>query len=394
MRILYLTRQRFLPPEDREGEVDRNIVARMVSRGHEVTVLAPHELGEEEVKQVQTRHNIRLIRFIGHGASRSPTESLSAAVTFCILASFKLLTIRLTERYDIVFLSDAPAVSPAMFIRRLDGSLFAINLTDFISRLSGRGGKGLGFLGRALFRLECLSISMFDLAFAPSPQMKMLLVQGGCTPSKLHVAYSGVDTCRFSAQSVDDKDVGWIRMECGIERRIILYNGSLEGGISDRFKAIAEEVLSANNDVTFLIFGEGSSYGRLKSEIQSDNVKFVGPMPPDLYMAYVFAANAGLVLTDESFENEYRVPPQIFEYLSIGLPVASTGSRAISELFRVHDFIRLSDSPKELANFLIELIDRPKSDDAVNLVRERHSWEAIATNITEIVELKAGKNSM
>jgi glycosyltransferase involved in cell wall biosynthesis len=391
MRILFISREQLLPVSERVGESARSIIAAMASRGHDVTVLAPLQIGDEEIKRMQDRYRVRLVRFPLHKTGGDFADSLARTVTFCLGASAYVTYMSLKERYDVIFLSNCPLISVTKPLARLWGGLFVLSMNYFVAGLSSKGKAPMGLVENIFFSFERRAVNLLDMVFVPSQKMKMLLLGGGCQPSRIHVTYDGVDTDRFDIGSVNDNDVSWIRAESGIERKMILFRSAIELETAQELKAVVEEVLKKRNDVVFIISGEGAKYDAIRSKFKSENVKFVGPIPSELITSYLAAANVSLVVDGGSLGNDYLVKPEILESLVMGLQVVSTESRSARELFGIHDFIRFSDLPQELACHILELIERPKSTDAVNIVRERYSLKQIAANIADLVEVRHGK---
>jgi len=393
MKVLFLSNEQFLPLSGGGSIGNYKLVKKMAERGHEVTVATPLYLGVEEARRIETEHNIRLRPFSPYYMHRNISLRGPKYVLYSILFAFHLLRLLLEDRYDALFIRNCLLCYPAVLFKPFVKSVYAVSMTDFITGLLHEKRAYPAPVLKTLFWFERFIPRFCDLVFVITPEMKRLLVEGGCQPSRIHVSYDGVDTGIFNPDGIDDADVGLIRERYGIERRIVVFHGAIvftNDAALKKLLTIIDTVLEKSDDIAFVLIGEGRSYDDLKARLQSDRVIFPGYVPHEEIPKHLAAADVGIIPYEHTFNTDIIITLKLLEYLAMGLPVVSTDLKSIRELFGVYDFVRLSDSTEEFADYVIEFAGRGKSREAMELIRERYGWDRVTETIVEAVERKLG----
>jgi glycosyltransferase involved in cell wall biosynthesis len=380
MRVLVVSRERFLPADTPHAKWEQKLADKLVERGHSVTVFAPLDIGSEEIRQYEVRHNLKL-------ANAELTPGMDGGLgraAYCAAMSLKVSLMLARGGYDVLLSSNYLLTTPQMMLCRPCVSALSISNPKGAFLSTGCGGMRKAVLGvcdRAFPRL-------FDLVFVTAHEMRMQLIADGCTPSRVHLTYRGADTDVFSPGAVVDGDVGAIRAECGLSGRIVIFSGAIDERVRVKLKEVINAATSLRKDMTFIVLGEGPEYGKARSELESEAVRFPGKPAREKMPAYIAAADAGFILHENPRDREYVLPDEILRYLALGLPVASSNLKAAAELFGAYDFIMFSDESGQLAKNLSILVDAPKSQAAVDLVLWKYSWDAAVTDMVETIESK------
>jgi glycosyltransferase involved in cell wall biosynthesis len=391
MKILFLSNEQFLPLSGGGSVGNYKIVEKMVAAGHDVTVATPLYLGVEEARRIEVEKNIKLRPFSPYYIHMSITLRGPKYILYSILFTFHLLRLLLTDRYDVLFIRNCLLCFPAVLFKPFLKSLYAVSMTDFITGLLHEKRAYPAPVLNILFWFERFIPRFCELIFVVTPEMKRMLVKGGCQPSRIHVSYDGVDTGFFNPKALDDGEVGVIRERYGIEQKIVIFHGAnvfTNEAALKKFLKIIDMVLEKADDITFVLIGHGRSYDDLKARLASDRVIFPGYVPHEEIPRHLAAADVGIIPYEHTFNTDIIITLKLLEYLAMGLPVVSTDLKSIRELFGSYDFVRLSDSTGEFVDDVIELAGAGRSDEAVELVRERYSWDRVTESILDVVDDK------
>ena len=146
----------------------------------------------------------------------------------------------------------------------------------------------------------------------------------------------------------------------------VVYAGAIRpvnnvGNILD-----AAKLLKENNDIQFLIYGDGNQLDLLKKRIVDEkitNVKMKGYVDKK-YMPYVLSKSSVNVLNySQSKYNWSRgnSSNKLFEYMASGRPIISTVKMGYSPIEKYNCGISLEeDSPEALAKAVVEIFSMPK----------------------------------
>ncbi len=393
MKVLFLSNERLLPLSGGGSVGNLKIVGKMVERGHDVTVATPMYLGVEELRRIEVEHNIRLKPFSPYYIHRNISLRGPKYILYSVLFTFHILRLLLAERYDVLFVRNCLIGAPALLFKPFVKSLYAISLTDFLTGFLHEHGLYPSPVVDLLFWLERKVPCGFDQVFVITPEMKRILSEAGCHPSKIVVSYDGVETSVFNPDAVSDEEVGSIRESFGVEQKLVLFHGAILFTDEKAMQGLREAIkrtVERSDDITFVLIGHGKKYDVIKAEMGSDRVRFPGYIEHDLLPKYIRAADVGIIPYKRNFNNDIIITLKLLEYLSMGLPVVSTRLKSIAELFGGYDFVRITDTPEEFAAAVVEVSEHGKSGDAVNLIRDRFSWDHVTEHIVSSVEDSLG----
>jgi len=389
MRVLFLSNEQFLPISGGGSIGNFKIVERMAKRGYDVTVATPLYLGSEEVHSIETRYNIKLRSFSPFYIHKNVSFRGPKYLLYGLLFTIHILKLYISGEYDVIFVRNCLLAFPAMLLRPLaHRSLFCLSITDFLTGFLYNNSKYPKFVVKAMFWTERFIPRLFDLVFVITPEMKRILIGGGCQPSKIHISYDGVDTSIFDPNILSDEEVGSIRLTYGIERKIVLFHGTIDDHAMAKLRGVINLVTARRNDVTFILLGQGKKYDELKLELANERVIFPGYVQHEDIPKYAAAADVGIIPYEKNFNTNLILTLKLLEYLSVGLPVVSTDLKSVKEIFGDYDYVRISESTQEFADDVITMLDYGKSQNAIELIRHNYSWDRITQGILETIEEK------
>lgn len=201
-----------------------------------------------------------------------------------------------------------------------------------------------------------------------------ILVKHGLAPDSVEVISNFADSELFPLResfSIEDKI------------RFVFHGTILErSGLRLLMNALAE--VRHKDRIRLKIIGEGDFSSTLRAMIQSLSLEHMVDFDNHCYPAHLISkriddCNVGLVPLEISSVTNYALPLKLLEYVSMGLPVVTVRSDAISYYFSEDDCIFFEwNDPHSLSNALDRIAENPKillhyRERSVAL-RERFSW--------------------
>ncbi len=187
--------------------------------------------------------------------------------------------------------------------------------------------------------------------------------QGGdINLKKAHYINNGVDIKAFNKSIdeniIDDKDLK-------SEKFNVIYVGAIRpvnnvGNILDTAK-----LLKDNNDIQFLIYGDGNQKEMLEKRIEDENltnVKMKGFVNKQ-FIPYILSKSSVNILNYSPTQYNWtrgNSSNKLFEYMASGKPIISTVKMGYSIIEKYQCGIELENStPQELANAILKVKEMP-----------------------------------
>ena len=391
MKVLYLSGELYPPKPCSRNHINLKFAETLVASGHDVTVSAPIEMGYAELKRAEAERGLRLRPYSPLPADAAGFKGALYRLGYSLLSFWNVMRLVVSERYDAVHVADVMLAPAALATKLVRGGFYCLSAHDIVaSRLYGMAMMP-SLAADMAYKLERTIPRFFDLVFAASNQYRLALIAEGCHPSRIHVTGAGVESGFFGAADVEDSVVGELKEKYGIEQKLVLCNFPLDPLSEPKLRDIVKKVAARRPDVTFVVYGEGKVYERLRSQLESVQARFPGPLRHRDIPANARAANAGLIIYETQPQGDCLPPPMLLEYLSAGLPVVSTDVPCLRDIFGFHDFIKVSNSTPELARDVAELVDSGRSEAAAGLVKERFDWLKITSPMVDEMARRARK---
>ena len=195
-------------------------------------------------------------------------------------------------------------------------------------------------------------------------EKKWDISQGGDIDlSKAHYINNGVDIEAFEksieVDTLKDKDIG-------TDKFTIVYTGAIRpvnnvGNIID-----AAKLLKHNDEIQFLIYGDGNQREILEKRIKEEdvtNVRMKGYIDKK-YIPYILSKSSVNILNYSQTQYNWtrgNSSNKLFEYMASGKPVISTVKMGYSIIEKYNFGIEIEDAePQELAEAILKIKNMPE----------------------------------
>ena len=399
MHIL-LIHQAFTTLEEAGGTRHAELAQYLAEHGHQVTVIASpisYLSGKSSTRQrwsVKTdpTPNLTIYRcYTYHGLHRSFVHRVISFLGF-MLSSF--LTSLKVRNVDIVWGTSPPIFqgATAWLVARLKKSRFLFEIRDLWPAFAiAIGVLKNKMLIRASEWLEAFLYHHADQVVINSPGFEEHVKLRGAR----HVTLipNGVDVDIFAVHP--DRIVS--REKYGLDNEfVVMYAGA--HGLSNDLGVIldAAEILLEDENVRFLLVGDGKEKASLMAHAGQQNltnVLFLPPQPKQNMPAMLAVADAGLAILKPLDLYKTTYPNKVFDYMAAGKPVilAIDGViRQVVEAAKCGVFVKPGDASK-LAAVIRELASDPARCKAMgasgsDYVRKHFERKDIAGNFQELLD--------
>ena len=330
MNILFLTQYNFSTKH--KNSIYEDLVKQLESLGHHIYVISPLEKRENKDTYIIREDNTTILRVRTGNAQKN--NAIEKAIT--ILTIEKLFTKAIKEHFGNVHFSMVLYATPPVtfykavrYVKRRDGAFSYLMLKDIFPQ----NAIDIGIIGKNI-------IGKIIACFFRSKEKKLYQISDyiGCM-SPANVKYllkhnkkldeRKVGLCPNSISIIDrsitrDKKQ-LIREEYGIpeEKTVIIYGGNLGKPQGIDFLIECLRVLSENDEVFFVIAGDGTEYNKLADIIDREklqNVKLIKYLPQEEYNQLVSASDIGAIYLDYRFTIP-NFPSRILGYMQARLPI-------------------------------------------------------------------------
>lgn len=293
MNVLFLTLLDFDSLDERNIYTD--LLREFAKHGHNLFVISPVERRKnQETKLLKTDKATILKLKIGNTQKTNIIEkgistiSIEPQFIACIKKYFS------DVKFDLVIYSTPPITfcNAIEFVKKRDGAktylllkdIFPQNAVD-IGMMSKNGIKGLIYKvfrekEKKLYRVSdyigCMSQANVDYVLKHNPEIN---------PEKVEICPNSVEVIDMS---VDEKTRNEIRRKYDIplDKKVFVYGGNLgkPQGIDFMIECLKSQ--EKNEDIYFLIVGDGTEYGKIESYVENDkpsNVKLMNRLPKEDY---------------------------------------------------------------------------------------------------------------
>jgi glycosyltransferase involved in cell wall biosynthesis len=391
MKILYITLENLSLHKGSVVHV-KEVVSGLRKLGHRVGLVA---CSLDKSERADHFYNLNIIPSFMLRLLMLRRQPHIASLLFLLLYLVKNL-----PQYDIIYAREFHAVIIALLPRLIFRKKLVFEING-IANEERRLKKDSFFNGILVFfikRAEGVATRYSGKLICVAPQIKLYLSeQFDCPPEKIEVISNGVNTKLFSPMYGSPLLVTW-KERLGIRSSdtVIAYVGNLAPwqGIGEVID-IAFRLLSKNNDLKFLIVGEGPLKSLLLKKVLNSgydrNIVFTGmvnheEIPFIINLADICVAPLKVVTGS---------PIKVFEYMACGKPVVASRIEGL-EFIETEGAGRLT-LPEDIAGLeeaLSELIREPlKRADmghkGLQIARERFSWESRVGEIEDLLNKMA-----
>ena len=330
MNILFLTLLDFDSIDERSIYTD--LLREFYKNGHSVYAISPVERRKnQETKLLKTEKASILKLKIGNTQKTSIFEK--GISTICIEPQFIAAIKKYFSdvKFDLIIYSTPPITfcNAIKFVKKRDGAktylllkdIFPQNAVD-IGIMTTTGLKGIIY---KIFRnkekrlysvsdyIGCMSQANVDYVLNHNPEIDS----------------STVEVCPNSVEvfdmSVDKEMRKEIRSKYDIpqNKTVFVYGGNLgkPQGIDFMIECLKSQ--EKNNEVFFLIVGDGTEFGRIEAYVEGEkpsNVRLMKRLPKEDYDNMVGACDVGMIFLDHRFTIP-NFPSRLLSYMQAKIPV-------------------------------------------------------------------------
>lgn len=249
--------------------------------------------------------------------------------------------------FDLVLYSTPPItiVKPIKFVKNRDNARTYLMLKDIfpqnavdLGMMSKSGVKGL--LYRYFRNKEKKLYSLSDKIGCMSPaNVKYVLEHNSqISPEKVEICPNSIEIQDINITTEQRNN---IRNKYGIpkDKTVFVYGGNLGKPQGIPFIIECLKSQEKNDDVFFLIVGDGTEFCKLKSyfdEVKPKNMKLMNSLPKEDYDNMISACDVGLIFLDYRFTIP-NFPSRLLSYMQAGIPV-----------------LAVIDNNSDIGNFLVD----------------------------------------
>lgn len=330
MKILFLTLLDFDSLE--KSNIYTDLLRKFVENKHEVYVISPVERRKKEKTHIIKAVNVIILKLkIGNMQKTNVIEKGISTLLVEIQFINAIKHYYSNIKFDLVMYSTPPVtlVKAIEYVKRRDGAktylllkdIFPQNAVD-LGMLSKRGVKGILYqyfrkkekrLYKISDRIGCMSQANVDYVSKHNVEVN---------PSTVEVCPNCVEV--FD-KSNDDKRRMEIRTQYGIphEKKVFIYGGNLGKPQDIPFLIRCIEKQQDNENVFFLIVGDGTEYSyveRYLQQTQQKNVMLMKILPKNDFDLLASACDVGMIFLDKRFTIP-NYPSRLLSYMQAKLPV-------------------------------------------------------------------------
>lgn len=330
MNILFLSLGRYKSVNEKGIYTD--LLREFISHGHNVTILSSMETKEENAPSVIEEENCTIVRvFTGKIQKTNIIEK--GINTILIETRYKNAIKKYLNKisYNLILYPTPPITlaSAVRYVKKRDNATSYLLLKDIfpqnavdIGMLRKTGIKGILYKYFKLKEKNLYQISDYIGCMSPANVQYLL-------EHNPEIKVDKVEECPNSIEAVD-KSINYelrkkIRNKYQIptDKKVFVYGGNLgkPQGIDFLIKCMHDQ--RNNNEVYFLIVGDGTEYGRLEHFIKEhpqNNLKLMKRLPKDDYDTMVAACDVGMIFLDYRFMIP-NFPSRLLSYMQAKIPV-------------------------------------------------------------------------
>lgn len=330
MNVLFLTLLDFDSLDERNIYTD--LLREFAKYGHNLFVISPVERRKnQETKVIKTEKATILKLKIGNTQKTNIIEKGISTISIepQFIAGIKKYFSDV--KFDLVIYSTPPITfcNAIEFVKKRDGAktylllkdIFPQNAVD-LGMMSKSGIKGLIYKvfrnkEKKLYRISdyigCMSQANVDYVLKHNPEIN---------PEKVEICPNSVEVVDMS---VDERTRDEIRRKYDIplDKKVFVYGGNLgkPQGIDFMIECLKSQ--EKNEEVYFLIVGDGTEYGKIESYVENDkpsNVRLMKRLPKEDYDKMVAACDVGMIFLDHRFTIP-NFPSRLLSYMQAKIPV-------------------------------------------------------------------------
>ncbi|MFC2157733.1 glycosyltransferase family 4 protein [Acidobacteriota bacterium] len=303
------------------------LASSLSSMGHEVEVITtiprpPHHKPYKGKLYVREKGDGFLVKRI---RTNYTVHHIGRLIAWTIYTLFTIFNLRTVKRGDILFLRLPPLQLGVMgaIAKKLRKSKIILNVQDIHPDLSIQSGllKNPTLIKWAL-AFEKWIYDQSENILVISEGFKKNLTDKGVEPDKVKIIPNWVDTEFLKPMPKDNH----LSSKLGIsEKFVVMYSGTISISSNLTLQNVLETAknLQANEDILFVIVGEGLKKSELEEKARNldlKNVRFLPFQPYEELPALLASSDVLLVPLDRE-KSLLSVPSKLYNFMAAGRPI-------------------------------------------------------------------------
>ncbi len=287
--------------------------------------LSEEEYQEYKQKKVEMMYNnhVEVHRFAMYREGKNPVLRALRYFLISIIQFWKGIW---TKNIDLIYVASTPPTQGALaaLIKKIKRVPFVYNLQDiFPDSLVGTGlAKKGGFLWKIGRIIENFTYRNADKIIVISQDFKKNIMAKGVSEDKIEVVYNWVDE-QAVADVPKEKNVLFDRYNLDRNKFYVTYNGNI--GLTQNMDMLLEvaKALEANEEINFVLVGNGAYLEQVKQIIKDRNVDNVTLLPFQPYeeISHVFSLGDVSLVISKPGVGANSVPSKTWSIMSASRPV-------------------------------------------------------------------------
>lgn len=330
MNILFLTLIDFDNIDERG--IYQDLLREFAKNGHKIFVVSPVEKQKKQNTRIIKTDKATILKLkIGNTQKTNLIEKGISTITIepRFIAGIKKYFSHV--KFDLVIYSTPPITfcRAIEFVKKRDGAKTYLMLKDIfpqnavdLEMMSKTGLKGIIYRffrnkEKKLYRISdhigCMSQANVDYVIKHNPEID---------PNIVEICPNSIDVIDIS---VDEGIRNKIRSKYNIplDKRVFVYGGNLgkPQGIDFMIECLKSQ--EKNEDVFFIIVGDGTEFNKINNYVNKDkpkNVKLMKRLPKIDYDQLVGACDIGMIFLDHRFTIP-NFPSRLLSYMQAKIPV-------------------------------------------------------------------------
>lgn len=330
MNVLFLTLLDFNSIDEKNIYTD--LLREFAKHGHRLFVISPVERRKKiDTKIIKTNNATILKLKIGNTQKTNIIEKGISTVSIepQFIAGIKKYFSNV--KFDLVIYSTPPITfcNAIEFVKKRDGvktylllkDIFPQNAVD-IEMISKTGVKGIIY---KIFRnkeKKLYRISDFIGCMSQANVNYVVKHNREVTLDKVEICPNSVEVIDMSVDEKIRKDIR-NKYDIPINKKVFVYGGNLGKPQGIEFMIECLRSQENNEDVFFLIVGDGTEFHKIEAYIKNDkpkNVKLMKRLPKEDYDKMVGACDVGMIFLDHRFTIP-NFPSRLLSYMQAKIPV-------------------------------------------------------------------------
>lgn len=234
-------------------------------------------------------------------------------------------------KFDLVMYSTPPItlVNVVKYVKKRDNAktylllkdIFPQNAVD-LNMMTDRGLKG--FIYKYFRKQEKKLYELSDYIGCMSPENVNYVLKHNpeISSEKVEVCPNSVEVIDMRADEASKLEIRK-KYDIPLNKKIFVYGGNLgkPQGIDFVIKCLKSQ--QDNDEVFFLIVGDGTEYGKIEEYVKSEkpiNVRLMKKLPKNDYDKMIASCDVGMIFLDHRFTIP-NFPSRLLSYMQAGLPV-------------------------------------------------------------------------